>query len=377
MSIYFQDSYFDDQKWKLIGSIVPANPIVHALYPMDVLTQFHQNSHIKGLTGRWMDTLPGRFVPGGNFHRIRHGHHALYDGMMVWKEPKLKFGEFLHHLGMDSLSKQGVPNPFLPTETLFKILRGMGLSVNSANELLTVNLPKLLGGGVSLLCAGTDVYACFADTIPHTWAAATWHLGLGAMDLFWGCFPPNPLILLSSGMELGVGITTGARTLIDIYQPATMSILDSAVVGFPMWGEMVTLSALFGAGIGYWSGNSWENISKGAGITVVSSATAASISGMLTGNFVAPFAGAAAGFVTGLLLRKIFMSMSEPKLTEIKTDVDYFGELSYFSNKSQYFNSGVVIPLWQLPREPIGTIKDGRLLLDIKAVTDRFTESRL
>jgi hypothetical protein len=334
-----------------------------------------------GITGRWIDTLPGRLVPGGAVagginHRLVHGHHLFGDGIKVFRHSELKFGEFLHHLGMDSLTKVGIPNPLLPTETMLKGLQRLGMSASTASELLTVNLQKLLGGGLSIIVAGHDVYACFADTIPHTFLATGYHLGIGALNLMFGCYPPNPFILLSGAAEIGVGTITGIRTLIDTMTPVSQSLLDSIAVGFPIWAETVALSTLFGACVGYWSGRSIENIAKGAGITVVSSATAASISGLLAGNFVAPFLGGAAGFVSGLLLRKIFMSGSseeQKRLAKKFQHTDYFSESRYINNYSRYFGkTSRVASIMQLPLEPIGTLKKGELLLDSQAIAKRF-----
>ena len=385
MPSYFQNKYFPEPDWYLLGRVAaPAlNPIVQAYYPMPMMTNLHRISHIKGLTGAWMDTVPGRIFRGGWGHRLQHGHHLFGDGIKVLINPELSFEEFLKHLGCDFLTAHGIPNPLLPTGTLFKVLQNLGLSANTANELLTVNLPKLLGGGLSLAVAGSDVWACFADTIPHTWTNATWHLGLGALNLALGCCPPNPFILLAGGGEIGVGITTGVRTLIDTFHPSTQSILDSASVAFPVWAQTTALSALFGACIGYWSGQSYNNIAKGAGFTVISSATAATVSGALTGHFIAPFIGGAAGFVTGLLLRKIFLSNGETELAEqIKKPItdyfagpSYFDKPSYFDGPSYFGNNGIIMPIMQMPDEPIGRLKNGELLLDPKAIKRRFDSS--
>ncbi|MDR2441765.1 MAG: hypothetical protein LBE12_20590 [Planctomycetaceae bacterium] len=379
MTNYFSDGrYFTKEPaWSIIGTLAPTtNPIVNTIYPMEMMTKFHQTHHIAGLTGRWMDTLPGHIHSGGWYHRINHGHHLFNDGIKVLKHPKLNFGEFLHHLGMDSLTKAGIPNPLFPTETMLKGLQRLGMSASTASELLTVNVPKLLGGGLSLLVAGHDVYACFSDTIPHTFLATGYHLGIGAIDLMFACYPPNPFVMLSGVAEIGVGTVTGIRTLIDTFNPTTISIFDSTAVCFPVWAETAALSALFGACVGYWSGKSIDNIAKGAGITVISSITAASISGMLAGNFVAPFIGGIAGFATGLLLRKIFMSYDfadQQRLNNKFHHTDYFGKSRYFNNYSQYFgNIGQVVPIMQLPSEPIGTLKDGKLLLDKQAIAKQF-----
>ena len=146
-----------------------------------------------------------------------------------------------------------------------------------------------------------------------------------------------------------------------------------------MWGQAALLSALIGVCAGYWSGQSYKQIAKGAGITVVSSATASSISGALTGHFIAPFIGGAAGFATGLLLRKYFLSKNDDLLAEeIRAPIDYFAPSHYFSdphyfNNDTYFsNNSLVLPMSLLPDEPIGMIKDGRLLFNEQAIKKQF-----
>ena len=134
--------------------------VVDKIFPVQMLQQYHAANHIAGLTGRWMD-YTGNAVRG-SFHRIMHGHHLVEDGFRVLINPKLKFGEFLHHLGMDFLSPRGIPIPFLPSST-FDFLVNSGLSKSFSYELLTVNLQKLLSGSLSLVCAGNSVYACFSD----------------------------------------------------------------------------------------------------------------------------------------------------------------------------------------------------------------------
>jgi hypothetical protein len=379
------ESSFNSWQWGAIGTFSPAtNPVAKQLYPMEFMTKWHAEHHIPGLTGTWMDTVPGKSQSGGWYHRTEHGHHLFKDGMTVLRSDKLKFGDFLHHLGMDSFTKVGVPNPLLPTGTLFNVLKPM-VGGKVAEQLLTVNVPKILGGSLALLVAGNDVYACFADTIPHTWTAVAWHGGLGLLDLAFGCFPPNPFILLSSGMELGVAGVTAVRTLID--NPATQTLLQSAMVYFPMWGTSAALAALFGACMGYWSGDDWTKITTGAGVTFTGSAV-----GALAGHFIAPFVGAAAGFVTGLLLRQIFLSSNEEyRLGKVQipeyfkkpneyfgtppkyfnTPPSYFGknehfnqQLAYFGNQSEYFSKGAVVPIRQVPEQPIGRLeKDGELIL--------------
>jgi hypothetical protein len=299
--------------------------------------------------------------------------------MKVLYSDKLKYGEFLHHLGMDFLTKQGIPNPLLPTHTLFSMLRGFGVSASTAQELLTINLSKLLGGGLALLVAGHDVYTCFADTIPHTFTAAGYHLGIGMLDLVFGNFPPNPFLLLAGGSEIVVGSITGIRTIRDMISPQTLSVLDTAAIYFPTWAAMTTLSALLGVCVGYWSGRSWSTIAKAGGIQVVASGVTASISGALAGNFIAPFIGGFAGFAAGLLLRRIFMEKGKQHVTNaLGADIDFFNESAFFTQHSSFFDqyspffdTGAVLPIRQLPKEPIGMLKDDKLLIN-PAALDQF-----
>ena len=150
-----------DISLRCLGGISPA--IVNAAYPMDALTKFHYAHHVPGLTGRWMDT--GATALGGavkgSFHRFAHGHHLFEDGCKVLVNPKLKFGEFLHHLGMDSLTVRGIPNPLLPTAVGEQLVK-LGMNQQFVYEVMTVNVPKILGGSVGLVCAGTDVFFAFS-----------------------------------------------------------------------------------------------------------------------------------------------------------------------------------------------------------------------
>ena len=181
-----------DISLRCLGGISPA--LVNAAYPMEALTKFHYAHHIPGLTGRWMDT--GATALGGTvkgtFHRLAHGHHLFEDGFKVVVNPNLKFGEFLHHLGMDSLTARGIPNPLLPTSVGEQLVK-FGMRQQFVNELMTVNMPKILGGSVGLACAGMDVFFAFSDAIPHTFLAAGMHFGFGALDILLGLYPPNIL----------------------------------------------------------------------------------------------------------------------------------------------------------------------------------------
>lgn len=380
MTDYFQNSYFPDPNWNIIGYadfFKPAlNKLTQYLYPMEKLTRMHKKFHIQSVTHTWMDQV------SGSCHRLKHGHHLIKDGFTVLTTPNLKFGDFLHHLGCDIFTKEGIPNPLLPTKTLLAFFHDLGFKMPTINELLSVNIPKIFGGSLALLCTGSDVWACFSDTIPHTWTAALWHGGLGAFDIFCGWFPRNPLLFLAGGAEIGVGVTTAARTLIDVFTPAAQAAADSFVL-FPVWMETAALSALFGACLGYWNGQSYERIVKNAGIAMTTSTIASAVSYSLTGNFIAPFIGGAAGFLTGLLLRKIFLNNQQNEAAEaikkpiinyfnsssLFNGVDYFNQSNYFNQANYFANNSFVMPIMQIQKEPIGHIYNDTLELNPKSLS--------
>ena len=156
-----------DISLRCLGGISPA--LVNAAYPMEALTKFHYAHHISGLTGRWMDT--GATALGGTvkgtFHRLAHGHHLFEDGFKVVVNPNLKFGEFLHHLGMDSLTARGIPNPLLPTSVGEQLVK-FGMRQQFVNELMTVNMPKILGGSVGLAAVQEWMYSSPSPTLYRT-----------------------------------------------------------------------------------------------------------------------------------------------------------------------------------------------------------------
>ena len=111
------------------------------------------------------------------------------------------------------------------------------------NELMTVNMPKILGGSVSLACAGRDVFFAFSDAIPHTFLAAGTHFGLGVLNCLFGLYPPNILLLTAGAAEIGVGITTAYRTIVD---PILPMVGVPGSIFFPALGRSVALGALIG-----------------------------------------------------------------------------------------------------------------------------------
>ncbi len=341
--------------------------IVDKIFPVQMLQQYHAANHIAGLTGRWMD-YTGNAVRG-SFHRIMHGHHLVEDGFRVLVNPKLKFGEFLHHLGMDFLSPRGIPIPILPSST-FDFLVNCGLSKSFSYELLTINLQKLLSGSLSLVCAGNSVYACFSDAISHTFSAAGLHALYGSLDLMFGIYPtPNPFMLFAAAGEFAVSAVTAGRALYDTLYPAyTLPLINMKPdVFFPLLGQSMALGGIVGACVGLACGKSMEDVfdktvigglSSGVGITTKL------IAGAQVGSYIAPFIGPAAGILTALLLTKALCKSHESKPLIYQTYEQLFPSNrpagitnSFFSNPLQN------IPLIRLPEEPIGELKGDELLL--------------
>lgn len=352
------------------GSLSPS--LVNALYPMRALTEWHARNHIVGLTGRWMDK-GGTYLTGhgGNFHRLAHGHHLFEDGFKVLVNPKLKFGEFLHHLGLDSLTRRGIPNPLLPT-SLQAPLMNLGLSKQFVHDIMTINVPKILGGSLALVCAGNDVYMCFADTIPHTYVAAGTHFLLGAIDIGLGMYPPNILLLTAGLMEMGVSATTLFRTVCDSLVTSSaadmtvsqsISALASATspVYLPAVGGSLALGAIFAGAAGWWTGQSWQEVAKTAAIGGTSAAASVTV-GMLAAKagFIAPFLGAGAGIATNLLLRAAMASSSRGALAGYQE----YEELAAPS----LFPTATSLPLFGAPKRAIGRIEGDTLVLDHRAL---------
>jgi hypothetical protein len=350
-------SDFDNVALRLGGAVSPA--VVKAIYPMDALSHWHEMHHIKAITGRWMDG-GGNFLTGvtrGSYHRLEHGHHLFEDGYKVLINPKLKFGEFLHHLGLDSLTTRGIPNPLLPT-ALVGNLENLGLSKAFVNELMTVNVPKILGGSLGLICSGNDVYMAFSDTIPHTFTAAGPHLLFGTMDLCFGMYPPNFLLLLAGTSEIGVAGITAYRALVD---PVLPIVHVPGSVYFPLLGHSVLLAGLIGGCAAYWTGASWAETGKTitaatAGVTV---STTFSLAAHGIG-FLAPFLGPAAGIATALLVRKM-LTTSEPST--------FVYSKSVTAKDRSLFPCNPAIPVFGCPSEPIGCMKGEAFLPNAKAIT--------
>ncbi len=385
MAPFFEQtgSSFADMSLRCAGGISPA--IVNSIYPMQALTAYHLSHHIPGLTGRWMDlrSLAWDKAFNGSFHRLSHGHHLFEDGFRVLINKDLKFGEFLHHLGMDSLTVRGIPNPLIPAfvpDSLAKSLAPLGISKEFIYEMSTINVPKILSGSLGLVCAGKDVLLVFSDAIPHTYAAAGLRFLTGSVELCLGLFPPNPLLLVASASEFAVGFVTLCRTIVD---PVLPIIGQPASVFLPVLGQSVGVAALIGGCVGLFAGDDWTDVPK----SILESAGAASVSTVvnfaLSGSFLGPFLGPLAGVATFLVLKRmldaaIVSKSGQPPLRYLEWCDDmaknYFLEskASDFTGLTDYFGGSKVIPcLGCVDRtEPIGVLKGDKLLLSEHNLSD-------
>lgn len=362
MSDFFSSSAFSpsDITLRLLGPMAPW--LVNAVYPMAALTKFHAARHLPGLTGRWMDT--GATALGGAvrgpFHRLAHGHHMFGDGFKVLVNPELKFGHFLHHLGLDSLTKTGIPNPLLP-KFLGEKLLAAGVSTRFVREFMTLNVPKVLGGGLSLVCSGRDVFLAFSDAIPHTFAAAGAHFAFGLLDLAFGMFPPNFLMLSSAVGEMSVAALTAYRAWVDPVLP-TLGVPLS--VYLPALGHSVLLGSLVTLGAALFSGRLGDLpkavlTSAAAGFAGTTAAFASAGTG-----FLAPFLGPLAGVVAFLLARDAVKLLDVPD--DAVTYRPYASQAGFGA-----FSRPRIVPCVGVPPRPLGMLTGDRLLLDEGAIRER------
>jgi hypothetical protein len=286
----------------VVGILSPA--LVEAVYPYKALTRWHQLSHLPGLTGRWMDT--GATALGGavkgSYHRLAHGHHLIEDGVKVLRHPELKFGEFLHHLGLDSLTRRGIPNPLLP-KLLVERLIDAGLPASTVSEWASMNVPKLLGGGLAVVLAGNDVVMAFSDAIPHTWWAVGKHFAFGALDTLFGVVTENPFMLLAAAGEFTAAGMTAWHVLTE---PVLQAKSEWASWLIPSLGDSVGVGALL-SGVGSLAtGSSLSHTadvfaSSTVAATAASHAKAAKV-GLVLGL---PVVGLAAGLAVRMALRSL------------------------------------------------------------------------
>lgn len=363
MNSFFEGNQVENVSLRCLGGSSPT--LVNSIYPMKVLTELHYSHHIPGLTGRWMDT--GAVALGGtvkgSFHRLSHGHHLFEDGFKVLINEKLSFGEFLHHLGMDFLTKRGIPNPLLPTALAEKLL-GLGFGKGFVSELMTVNLPKVLSGSLGLICSGSDVYACFSNSIPHTFSSTGLHFLAGVSELAFGLYPPNIFLLTAGFAEFGVSTVSLYRTIVD---PIIPMLGVPASVFLPALKRSVALSSIIGASAAVFSGSDWADTAKFSLAAATSSCVSTTVSLATAGKgFIAPFLGSFSGVASFFLAKKVLDFMfSQGKKEE---------RLNYFEYKPEsesIFSNEYTIPLVGASKAPIGKLLDNKLLLDEHAFSEQ------
>ncbi len=380
MSSFFDSSYPSpfDFSMRALGGVAPT--LVKQLYPMSALTQYHLHHHLPGITGRWMDFRTAEMPFAGNFHRLSHGHNLFSDGFRVLVNPELKYGQFLHHLGMDSLTARGIPLPFATTSA-GEWLVGLGVPKKMVYEMLTVNVPKILGGSVGLVCAGTDVLMVFSDAIPHTYSAASFQFLAGTIDLIVGCYPPNPLLWIAAGAEYASSAITAYRAFVD---PILPGIGTPASVFLPILGQSIAMSALISACVSLYSGKDWISTSKimaesmtATGVaTTVGIATKSGILSSVGSTFIGPFLGPAAGIATFIIVKKILDNAIESPTKGKDNPYKNFSREDYpnlfeqndeafdFNGLPQnYFKESFVIPTFGIGKQPLGELKGDKLLL--------------
>jgi hypothetical protein len=249
----------------------------------------------------------------------------------------------------------------------------LGFGKQFVHDILTINVPKILGGSLALVCAGHDVYMCFSDAIPHTYVAAGTHFLIGAIDIGLGMYPPNILLLTAGLMEMGVAATTLFRTVCDSIASASaadmtigQSIATLAAATSPVYlpavGGSVALGAILGGAAGWWTGQSWHEVAKSAAISSASAATSVTV-GMLAAKagFIAPFLGAGAGLATALLLRTALSGDGASSLAGYQEFED--------SDCPSLFPAATAFPLFGSPDHPIGRLEGDTLVLDHRALS--------
>lgn len=330
-SVLGSDAFGAADSFQMVGMLSPS--FVEAIYPYRELARWHDLHHIPGLTGRWMDrgaTELGGAVRG-SYHRLAHGHHLIDDGFKVLRHPELKFGEFLHHLGLDSLTTRGIPNPLIPKILVEKLVES-GLPISTVSEWASLNIPKLLGGGLAVVLSGNDVVMAFSDAIPHTWLAVGKHFTFGVLDSVFGVVTENPLLLAGAAGEF---FTSGLTTWRILMDPVVEHQASLAGFLIPALGDTIGIGPIFSASSALMSGAPLIQAADAA-IASTAAATAATYAkaakvGLLLGL---PIAGLAAGLIARRLLRSL-NSDSEP--------------LHYQSVASLDTGSQRLLPMFALP----------------------------
>ena len=264
------------------------------------LSEFHLHHHLPGPTGAWMDALKG---PN---HRIFSGHHLIEDGIRVIRDPNLKFGDFLHHLGCDFLSVKGIP---VVPKFMINGLLSTGLSETYVSNLCSLNLAQVLSGGISLVCSGADVLMVLADAIPHTFSAAGMHFVMGCFDLAGGLMFPNILMVGASAGEFLTSAVTLYRAVTD---PVIPMLGVPGSVFYPALFQAMLFGGLIGGAVSVLRGNSVGETAKIVSSSTLSSA-AATFANFAVGSFaVSAASGVATFFVAKKLLDTLFPSQEKP-----------------------------------------------------------------
>ena len=182
------------------------------------------------------------------------------------------------------------------------------------------------------------------------------HFGFGALDILLGLYPPNILLLTAGAAEIGVGIATTYRTIVDPILPA---VGVPASVFLPALGQSVALGALIGACASIFTGDSWADVSK----TVAASASASAASTLVTfaasaNGFLGPFIGPVTAIATSILIRKM-LDVAFPTIEPRPIYQEHVNKegLSVFQHET-------VLPMPGIAKEPIGMLKGDRLLLN-------------
>jgi hypothetical protein len=242
-------------------------------------------------------------------------------------------------------------------------LLAIGLKPALVRELMTVNVPKILGGSLALVCSGSDVLLAFSDAIPHTFLAAGAHFAFGVLDLVFGVYPPNILMLTAGIGEIGVGSITAYRAWVD---PVISMLGAPASVFLPALGHSIALSAVVASCAWLFSGDSFGKLPKlvvpsalaaSAGTTTAFMLKAAHLSG-----FLSPFIGPLAGITAFVLARKA-LEFGRPS----NIGISYKAAESAPGLTS--FHEETAIPLLSLPKKPIGRIEGHSLIFDRDSVS--------
>lgn len=282
------------------------------------LTEYHVAHHLPGPTGAWIDALKG---PN---HRIFSGHHLIEDGISVIKDPNLKFGDFLHHLGCDFLSVKGIP---VVPKFMINGLLSTGLSETFVSNLCSLNLAQVLSGGISLVCSGADVLMVLADAIPHTFSAAGMHFAFACFDLASGLMFPNILMIGASAGEFFTSAVTLYRAVTD---PVIPMLGVPGSVFYPALFQAMLTGGILGGGISLLRGGTLGEAVKTSASSSLSAA-AATFTNFATGTFLtSAAAGVATFFVAKKLLDTVFPESNEP----------FFAVGDPYGKGNDFFNCG-------------------------------------